>query len=186
MSEIKVTVTYDKPTTSKFDALIAEYEVAKKYADETVAYYKPLADAAEEAKFDAIMEQLETIKEYAKIISDLSGQAVWISVIIPANIRGGCSHSSSDGKFSVVYRPKDNFPFEIMWYGDPFTKERLKKRWYGMCDRHYNIIGMWNEWGVYERLEKEAISQLNCLINNQKRRANAEKNRLYNITKGGN
>ena len=44
MNEIKVTVAYEKPTTSKFDALMAEYEAAKKYADETVAYYKPLAD----------------------------------------------------------------------------------------------------------------------------------------------
>ena len=68
MNEIKVTVAYEKPTTSKFDALMAEYEAAKKYADETVAYYKPLADVAENAKFDAIMEQLETIKEYAKRI----------------------------------------------------------------------------------------------------------------------
>jgi hypothetical protein len=47
MNEIKVTVAYEKPNTSKFDALMAEYEAAKKYADETVAYYKPLADIAE-------------------------------------------------------------------------------------------------------------------------------------------
>ena len=186
MNEIKVTVTYDKPTTSKFDALMAEYEAAKKYADETVAYYKPLADAAEEAKFDAIMEQLETIKRYAKAISNLNGQSVWISVRIPADVRGGSGCSSDDGKFSVIYRPNDNFPFEITWTGSQFTKDRLRKCWYGMCEGYRNIIGMWNEWGVYERLEKEAISQLNCLINNQKRRANAEKNRLYNITKGGN
>ena len=183
MNEIKVTVTYEKPTTSKFDALMAEYEAANKYADETVAYYKPLADAAEDAKFDAIMEQLETIKRYAKTISNLSDQSVWISTIIPINVRGGCSHSSSDGKFSVIYRRNSNFPFEIMWIGDPFTKERLRKRWYSMCEGHCNIIGMWNEWGVYERLEKEAISQLNNLINEQKRRANAQKNRLNNIIK---
>ena len=89
MNEIKVTVTYDKPTTSKFDALMAEYEAAKKYADETVAYYKPLADAAEEAKFDAIMEQLETIKEYAKRISEIKdGDAVWIKAHIPSCVCG--------------------------------------------------------------------------------------------------
>ena len=186
MNEIKVTVTYDKPTTSKFDALIAEYEAAKKYADETVAYYKPLADAAEEAKFDAIMEQLETIKRYAKTISSLSNQAIWISIYIPTDVRGGTSRSSYDGRFSVIYRPNDNFPFEITWEGSQFTKESMRNRRLGMCEGYRNIIGMWNEWGVYERLEKEAISQLNCLINNQKRRANAEKNRLYNITKGGN
>ena len=186
MNEIKVTVTYDKPTTSKFDALVAEYEAAKKYADETVTYYKPLADAAEEAKFDAIMEQLETIKDYAKTLSDLSGQSVWITVYIPGTIRGGSGSFSSDGRFSVIYRINHNFPFEIMWSGDPFTKERLKTRPLSMCSSYYNIVGMWDEWEVYKLLEKEAINQLNCLINNQKRKANAEKNRLYNITKGGN
>jgi hypothetical protein len=45
---------------------------------------------------------------------------------------------------------------------------------------------MWDEWEVYERLEKEACSQITKVINEQKRRANTEKNRLYNITKGGN
>ena len=54
--------------------------IIKKYNDyklkkldevnETVDYYKPLADCAEKAKFEAIMEQLEIIKEYAKKIHE--------------------------------------------------------------------------------------------------------------------
>ena len=180
MSEIKVTVTYDKPNTSKFDALMAEYEAAKKYADETVAYYKPLADAAEEAKFDAIMEQLEIIKEYAKRISEIkNGEAVWITACIPISICGG--HEGE--KFSVVYRPKET---TYKWcfttqYGD-FKKEYLKHYSGGTI----NFVGMWDEWGVYNKLEKEACSQLREVINKQKCRANHEKNRLYNIIKGGN
>jgi hypothetical protein len=184
MNEIKVTVSYEKPTTSKFDALMAEYEAAKKYADETVAYYKPLADMAEEAKFDAIMTQLETIKEYAKRISDLHGQGVWITVYISDDVRGGGSSSLSNGKFSVVYRPNNGF--EITWYGDRFTKERLKKYPSGMCQGYYNIIGKWNEWRVYELLEEEAIFQLRRQISIQKSKAQEQINRLNNITKGGN
>ena len=43
MTNIKVTVEYEVPKTNKFDALMAEYEIAKKIADETESYYKPLA-----------------------------------------------------------------------------------------------------------------------------------------------
>lgn len=180
MNEIKVTVTYNKPETSKFDALMAEYEAAKKYADATVAYYKPLADAAEEAKFDAIMEQLETIKEYAKCISEVKdGDAIWIKAYINSDL---CGHSMGQ-EFEVVYRPKETvYKFEIRSSWREFNRQHIKYH----TEEGHNFIGNWDEWKVYEKLERNAISQLNCLINNQKRKANAEKNRLYNITKGGN
>ena len=174
MNEIKVTVTYEKPTTSKFDALMAEYEAAKKYADETVAYYEPLAEAAEEAKFDAIMEQLETIKGYAKCISDIHNEAVWLRAGIP---RSGVT-------FEVVYRPQSGF--EITWWGDTFCKRYMHSRPHRYVEGEFNIIGNWNEWRIYEQLEKHAFEKLNMAINKQKRRANAEINRLNNITKGGN
>ena len=174
MNEIKVTVTYEKPTTSKFDALMAEYEAAKKYADETVSYYKPLADVAEDAKFDAIMEQLETIKGYAKCISDISNEAVWL--------RAGIPHSGV--KFEVIYRPKDGF--EITWWGDTFCKYYMHSRPHRYVESEFNIIGNWNKWQMYEQLEKHAFEKLNKAINEQKSRANREINRLNNITKGGN
>ena len=170
MNEIKVTVTYEKPTTSKFEALMAEYEAAKKYADETVAYYKPLADAAEEAKFDAIMEQLETIVEYAKRICaiDSNQRAIWIKT----------------SNFTVCYRI--DYRTEITWHGMEFTKEKMRCNPHRFCDSIYNIIGNWDEWHMYEMLERDACHKLTEAINEQKRRANHEKNRLYNITKGGN
>ena len=174
MNEIKVTVTYEKPTTSKFDALMAEYEAAKKYADETVSYYKPLADVAEDAKFDAIMAQLETIKEYAKRISDISNEAVWLRAGIPR----------SSVTFEVVYRPQSGF--EITWWNDTFCKRYMHSRPHRYVEGEFNIIGNWNEWKIYEQLEKHAFEKLNKAINEQKRRANQEINRLYNITKGGN
>lgn len=181
MNEIKVTVSYEKPTTSKFDALMAEYEVAKKYADETVSYYKPLADAAEEAKFNAIMEQLETIKEYAKRISEIkNGDAVWIKAYLSSDLpemhsQGGC--------FEVVYRPRETtYKFEVNSTYRHFDRKHLEYH----SKAPFNFIGNWDEWKVYEGLERNAMSQLRDLINEQKRRANQERNRLDNITKGGN
>jgi hypothetical protein len=180
MNEIKVTVSYDKPTTSKFDALMAEYEAAKKYADETVAYYKPLADVAEEAKFNAIMEQLETIKEYAKRISEIkNGEAVWIKAYVSSDTCG--YHSGQE--FEVIYRPKETvWKFEVRSSWREFSRQHIKYH----TEEGHNFVGNWDEWKIYEKLERNAISQLNSLINEQKRIANQAKNRLYNITKGGN
>ena len=177
MNEIKVTVTYEKPTTSKFDALIAEYEAAKKYADETVAYYKPLADAAEDAKFDAIMEQLETIKEYAKRIYEITGHSeVIISAGVHAYMRGD---TCSSVYFQVTYRPKTNFPFIIACDHTPFVKGKF-------CEGRYNFVGKWEEWKIYEQLEKDACDKLRAAIEGQKAKAQKQINRLNNITKGGN
>jgi hypothetical protein len=182
MNNIKVTVTYEKPTTSKFDALIAEYEASKKYADETVSYYTPLAEVAEEAKFDAIMVQLETIKEYAKRISEIKGgEAVWIKAHIHSSM---CGSSNSGGQeFQVVFRPKETtYQWEIRSAWMDFDRRRIKYHTEG-C---HNFIGNWDEWKVYEKLERNAINQLNELITEQKHIANQAKSRLYNITKGGN
>jgi hypothetical protein len=177
MNEIKVTVTYEKPTTSKFDALMAEYEAAKKYADETVAYYKPLADAAEDAKFDAIMEQLETIKGYAQRISEITGKSVHIRAGVHAYMRGD---TCSSDYFEVVYRPNETqYRFDIAFGHCPFVKGKF-------CSGRYNVVGKWEEWKMYEQLEKDACDKLRAAIENQKAKAQAQINRLNNITKGGN
>ncbi len=174
MNEIKVTVTYEKPNTNKFDALMAEYEAAKKYADETVAYYKPLADVAENAKFDAILEQLETIKEYARRISEITGESTYIREWI-----GSC-------RFDISYHPNEpRLQYEVKYGGKPFTKAQAQNDRNTFFDG-INIIGRWEELKAYEQLEGAACGVLRKAITEQTRRANREKNRLYNITKGGN
>jgi hypothetical protein len=177
MNEIKVSVTYEKPTTSKFDALMAEYEAAKKYADETVAYYKPLADIAENAKFDAIMEQLETIKEYAKRIYKITKLSVSLSAGVHGYMRGD---SNSSVYFTVEYDPTNSkCDFIVSCDYMPFVKGNF-------CSGRHNIVGKWEEWKIYEQLEKSAYDKLQGAINKEKLRAQGQIDRLYNITKGGN
>ena len=177
MNEIKVSVSYEIPTTTKFDALMTEYEAAKKMADETVTYYKPLADVAEETKFDAIMEQLETIKSYAKRICGIRNNesGVWLVAYISGSERGHSSYSTA--KFEVIYRPRNGF--EIMFAGEHFTKERIRL----YCEDIYNVIGKWEEWGVYKKLETAAYRELTSAIERQHNRAQAQINRLNNIIK---
>lgn len=178
MNEIKVTVAYENPITTKFDALMTEYEAAKQLADETVAYYKPLADVAEEAKFDAIMEQLETIKGYAKHIGDIKNEAVWIRAYISSDV---CGNQNSGGQeFEVIYRPKEtSFKFEIRSAWKTFDRKHIEYHTEG-C---HNFIGNWDKWKVYDKLEKEACRQLKKLIDNQAERAQHQINRLNNIVK---
>ena len=170
MNNIKVTVTYEAPTTNKFDALMKEYEAAKKIADETVAYYKPLADVAEDTKFDAIMEQLQTIANYAKQICEIDPEhrAVWISVYT--------THS-----FSMCYRT--NYPLAIKWDDASFTKDNLHKRPTWFTNESYNILGEWDKWQVYQKLENEACRQLKVAIARQFERGQNQINRLNNIVK---
>ena len=164
MNEIKVSVSYEKPSTNKFDALMKEYETAKKVADETVTYYKPLADAAEEAKFSAIMCQLKTIQRYAKQISEIKNETVWISYWA-----GAC-------RFDVVYRPKETeYRYEVTWGGTSFTKDNM--------NIIRPLIGQWEERRVYKGLEEEAFKQLKEEIEKQVKRGQAQIDRLNNIVK---
>lgn len=169
MKEIKVTVSYEQPNTSKFDALMAEYEAAKKYADATEAYYKPLADAAEEAKFNAIMEQLETIKGYAMQISNITGKDVYIRVWV-----GSC-------RLDVDYYPH-NGHCNVSYGGCLFTMtsaNRNRRLFFEGC----NLIGRWDELHAYQELEEEAFDLMRTAIDKQKKRAAHQINRLHNITK---
>ena len=166
MSTIKVSVEYEKPQTTKFEALVRELEVAKKVADETVDYYKPLADCAEEAKFEAIMEQLETIKWYAQQISSITHKATFIS------------HQFGKNKFEVVYRPQcTTCAFEISYCGKRFSKDNFCN----VNQEEINILGNWEEWHCFKNLENKAYQTLENLIEEATARGQKQINRLNNI-----
>lgn len=168
MSTIKVSVEYETPKTTKFEALVKEFEIAKKIADEAVDYYKPLADCAEKAKFEAIMEQLQIIKQYAKQISSITHQATFLR-----------SWFGDKGAwaFEVAYRPRETtFEFELKYGGNPFVKDNPSFYRAGT-----NIVGNWEEWRCFEYLEQEACEQLTKLIEKEKQRGQTQIERLNNI-----
>ena len=185
MKNIKVTVEYEVPKTNKFDALMNEYMVAKKIADEAESYYKPLAELAEEVKFDAIMHQLETIKYYAQQISRLNndGCATWIIATIPYHERNDHNYMQGSGDFTVEYFPKEA-NFRIRWGGVIFDKERFNNGRCNFCSGSQNVIGNWDKWRVYQRLEEDAIKKLNELIQKQTERQQRQINRLKDVQGG--
>lgn len=165
MSTIKVSVEYEMPKTTKFEALMKEFELAKKVADETVDYYKPLADCAEEAKFEAILEQLEIIKQYAKQISNITHEATFFREWFGA------------WAFELVYRPQETtFSFEIKYGGKPFIKDNCS-----FYNGGTNIVGNWEKWHCFEILESLACRQLEDLICKEKQRGQEQIERLNNI-----
>lgn len=177
MTNIKVTVEYEVPKTNKFDALLAEYAVAKKLADETVSHYKPLADLAEVAKMDAILKQLEPIKYYAKQIALLKEDRN--PVVIDCCFYG----EYVNRQFSVSYFPNTS-SFDIRWFGNIFSKDRLVANRLIFCQGDNNILGNWDKWRVYNQLEKCAEKKLETLISKQKTRMQEQIDRLNNIQGG--
>ena len=167
MSTIKVSVEYETPKTTKFEALVKEFEIAKKIADEAVDYYKPLADCAEKAKFEAIMEQLQIIKQYAKQISSITHQATFLRSWFGGN---------GAWAFEVIYRPRETTEFEIKYGGKPFVKDNPSFYKGGT-----NVVGNWEEWRCFEYLEKEAEEKLTKLIEEEKQRGQTQIERLNNI-----
>ena len=179
MSEIKVSVSYEKAPTTKFEALLKEYEVAKKVSDEQVSYYKPLADAAEDAKFKAILEQLETIKGYALKIAELTTSK---TSYIGCYLSSATLHGYTGRDFKVVVKDGK----VVVKFGDvQFNEENYTNLRSEFCNRDYNLIADWDRMKIYEGLENSAIAKLTSLIDSVKEVGERQVKRLSRVTGEG-
>lgn len=148
MSNIKVTVEYEKPNQDRFSALMEQYKAAKAVADETKNELQPLIDAGTEAKYKAICEQ---VKEFGKRLCE----AVWrngkyesiggyfgFSACVGEGYGGGYLHISTekDGPyvFNCNYRNVDLFRPDAVQ-----TKEIQ------------NLVREWNNYKPIEQLNAD-------------------------------
>ena len=86
--------------------------------------------------------------------------------------------TNSSVYFKVTYMA--NHPcqkFVISCDNMPFVKDNK------FCNGRYNFIGKWEEWNIYEQLEKDACNKLKAAIDGQKARAQKQIDRLNNIIK---
>lgn len=172
---IKITVAYTAPITDKFDALMTQYGEVKRLSNETVNFYRPLAEAAEETKLALILEQLETIHGYLLKLNSINDSINFIK-----------AHSQPGHKDSLEFLVELGYNNEMVvnWDRLKLNHENVVKRVnYFTANYHdrYNILGNWDNWGMYERLENRCIELLNLEINKQKKLAEDEKNRFHNI-----
>jgi hypothetical protein len=168
---IKVTVEYETPATNKFDTLMSQYQEIKKTATETISYYKPLADMAEETKLNTILAQLETIKEYLKKLNLINPDIKSIS--INSHDNGAYDY----GKFTI------DICNRIYWCSaHVFSIDYYRAhKWAFTRGEYMNILGNWDKWEVYNKLEQKCLWYLNNEIKGQIKAAETEKNRLSNI-----
>lgn len=177
-NNIKITVEYETPKTDAFYSLLSEYGKIARLSDETISYYKPLADIAEETKIKTILKQLETIIDYLEQLHNMDQNICSVVAYCPTG-----STNPMHRKFEIKYSSAYNF--EIWWNGDEFSLERYKKypsSFNNQSMDEYNILGNWDKWRVYEQLEQHCIRHLNTLIDRRKAQAEKQIKRLKNIT----
>lgn len=177
MNDIKVTVEYEIPKLSAFDEMMVQYAAVKKCAEQTIAYFAPLADAAEEAKAAAIIAQIEVIADYVRKLQSLGG--IWRHSYAVA-----CGGVRDDGYCFTVKATHDGF--EAKWRSALFTLDNVKRHPAAFNAEEndcYNIIGNWDKWRMFEKLERHCLRQLQEAIDEQKKAAEHERKRLDNIVR---
>lgn len=161
-NKIKVTVEYEAPNTSKFDALIIQYNAAKQMADEAIAYYKSLADTAMEAKLQVILEEIETLEGYMRRIYEITKTDINLSFW----------PNRFGGRFDITFKPKDICPFRISLGGD-------RLYWHSKIGER--IIAEWDKQLFFQQLEKDACLQLSKAIESEQARGQEHIKRLNSI-----
>lgn len=171
MNEIKVTVTYDKPLTSRIDNLFAEYEAAHNLTEATKAELTPIIDAVGEAKHRAILEQLEPIKEAVKKLHLLRKQVY--SSVTKTHVCVTYTLNGKDKRDFVVRCSDWNFNGECDVYFSVTNLDSMIGFNFEKIDRQYEwnyfgakdgVITNWNKLNIIEGLQKSLERQIKDLI----------------------
>lgn len=148
IKNIRVTACYETdPTPSKFDALFAQYKVAKTIADETQSTKQPLIDAMGEKKLELIYKQLDVIVQRLNMISKCTNSvqsvdACTLATGIKLSVKISSCHTWNEPE---IYLCGYQTPREF-WF---------KKN---------GIVTLWNKLGLYEKLEKKCEKLLEEMI----------------------
>lgn len=155
IKKIKVSAHYETDSTpSKFDALFAQYEIAKAIADETESVKQPLIDAMGEKKLELIYKQLDVIVQRLNVISECRGSVEAIEAF----------DWSTGIKLAVKIRTCCN------WEAPEIYLHGYSRPHYTWFEKH-GIVTLWNQLGLYEKLEKECEKLLEAMIRSQNDKA---------------
>ena len=157
IKNIKVTAEYEVDTTpSKFDALLAQYEIAKTIADETEDSKQPLINAMGKKKLELIYEQLNTIVQRVNIISKHKDEVVAVKA---------WDWSKTPDRKDVMIKTCWSWEKpEIYLCGNTTPKDS----WFKVD----GIVTLWNDLGLYKKLEQECEKMLEKMIQNQNNKTN--------------
>jgi hypothetical protein len=164
---IKVTAHYEVDTKpSKFDALFAEYQLAKAIADATESTKQPLIDAMGEKKWELIHQQLDVIVQRLDVIAQCQGQFAQVVARSDYEDRG----------YSVTIR-RSNRHNSTTIYIDGY--QQPQPWWF----EEKGIVTLWNQLGLYEQLEEKCEILLIQMINAENSKTERINNNYNNMIK---
>ena len=175
MTNIKVTVEYEKPEMSKIDALIEQYVAAEKVADATISETKPIIEACGRVKYEAICEQLYQIGEKLRKFC-LIGKRI-VSPYIDFRYEDG-------KRFEIKY----DYKYDSISYlynvgtfnsGDYFDSERN----YEYLIRKDGLVTNWNKYNIINELNISLEKKIQSEINSRFNHANEVKKHLDTMLK---
>lgn len=188
-NKIKVTVEYEKPTMSKIDALLKEYEAAANVASETKRELTPVIKEVGLAKHAAIMKQLEPIMDGMKKLSHLNdilnGRDSGVRLVVYYEHPGVGAR-----KFIIDYGRGNNCEkFDIKYcvslesYSDKGEnfKDTSSDEYNLMFGGDRGIVTHWNKLGIIDKLNKELEKRIKDNIDSAFRIKKATENKLNNL-----
>lgn len=156
IKNIKVSAHYEiDSTSSKFDALLEQYKIAKTIADGIKNEKQPLIDAMGEKKLELIYKQLDVLVQRLNIISKCKDSVVSVSA-------WNWDFTSQKITIQITTHYNWNEP-EIYLCGNRKPQESWFKK--------DGIVTLWNKLKLYEQLEKKCNDKLVDMINQQNEKA---------------
>lgn len=167
MNKIKVTVNYETPNTTKFDALIEQYLAAKAVTDATKETMIPLIEEGGKAKYDAICKQLDVIADQLRKISTLRGgqhieEASALYWERDDHYRVRVRYYPVRNKITITYHDKFGCAAWDFLDWDNQSKNLLS------ID---GLVTNWNQFKIIEEMQEACNWHLKCMIEDQQKTA---------------
>lgn len=167
MNKIKVTVDYETPSTTKFDALIEQYLAAKAVTEQTEDTMIPLIKEGGQAKYEAICEQLYVIADQLKKISELRGgqhteEASGTYFLNDDCYRMYVRYYPVRNEIAITYRERFGYTAWDFLDWENQSKDLLSLD---------GLVTNWNQFKIIEEMQRNCNWHLRCMIETQQKKA---------------
>ena len=164
IKNIKVTATYEEnDALKKLDALMEQYNMAKRVAETQKEELAPLILAMGDKKFELIKEQIQVIKKYAEQIVKITKHDFTLRA-------EGKTYNYNTANLYCYFNGGMDSIFDFTLNGYTYTADMKPDNWYS----EKGIITCWNEEKIYEQL----INSCEKILENEIRRVTLKTNGL--------
>lgn len=152
IGNININVSYNEVKPSKLIDALEKYNAAVRFKNVVDDEATPIINAVAEKKVEMIIKQLSPVLDVCKIIRDRSN-----SCLIRVSLRhiGDCDYDYITLSVRSTYDSSAYSAERNVFVGCdniPLSKSSL------ICPN--SIVSHWEEWGIYNTIEKEVINKL--------------------------